>query len=115
MRSYLWCALLLLVVAPARAEAPPQTVKDVWDMVTVHGTRCGYFHTTVQEMERDGKKLYRTTLEMNLLVKRYNAVIPLRIEMSTDETADGKVVALSLTQFLDKGNRVVQTGTVQRG
>src|SRR5438270_12536799 len=101
MRPYLWCGLVLLVVAPARAEAPPKVVKESWDAAYLEGARCGWFRTTVHELDRDGQKVYRTTLEMSLAIKRYGSVIPLRMQTTTDETPDGKVVALSLTQFLD--------------
>jgi hypothetical protein len=112
MRPFLWCGLLLFVAAPARAEAPPKLVKEDWDTAYVEGARCGYFHTTVHEIERDGKKLYRTRQEMSLLVKRYKDVVRLRIESSVDETAEGKVAGVTLTQFTDKGKLAV-TGTVQ--
>ena len=112
MRPYLWWGLLFLVVVPAHAETPPKVVKDSWDAAYMEGARCGYFRTTVHEIERDGQKLYRTTLALNLKIKRYNSIIPLRMETTTDETPEGKVVGLTLTQFLDKG-RLVQTGVVQ--
>src|SRR4051794_18513075 len=92
MRRLLWCGLLLLAVAPARAEAPPKVVKETWDAAYVEGARCGYYRTTTHELERDGKKLYRTTQEINLLVKRYSEVVRLRMESSVDETPEGKVV-----------------------
>jgi hypothetical protein len=112
MRRYLWCGLLFLAVAPAQAEAPPKLVKETWDAAYVEGARCGHFRSAVHEVERDGKKVYRTTQEMNLLVKRYKEVVRLRIESSVDETAEGKVVGLTLTQFTDKGKFAI-TGTVQ--
>jgi Transglutaminase-like superfamily len=112
MRPYLWWGVLFLVVSPARAEAPPKVVKETWDAAYIEGARCGYFRTAVHELERDGQKLFRTTLEMNLRIKRYNSIIPLRMESTTDETPAGQVVGLTLTQFLDKG-RFVQTGVVQ--
>jgi hypothetical protein len=120
MRPFLRCAILFLAVArlwacpgQARAEAPPKLVKETWDTAYVEGARCGYFHTAVHEVERDGKKCYRTSQEMSLLVKRYQEVVRLRIESSVDETAEGKVVALTLTQFTDQGKFTV-TGTVEK-
>ena len=67
--------------------------------------------TTVHALERDGQKLYRTTLEMNMVMKRY-AVARSRIESTVDETAGGKVVGLTLTQFPDKGDKFTITATV---
>jgi hypothetical protein len=111
--SWLCGLVLLFLVPPLRAEpTPPKVIKDSWDAAYLESAKCGYFHTTVVEMERDGRKILRTTLSMNLQVKRYKEVVTLRMESSTDETVDGKVVGLSLTQFLDKDKKLVQTGTV---
>src|SRR5262249_62427862 len=99
MRRYLWCGLLFLAVAPAQAEAPPKLVKETWDAAYVEGARCGHFRSAVHEIERDGKKVYRTTQEMNLLVKRYKEVVRRRSEGSVDETAEGQEVGLPLAQF----------------
>jgi hypothetical protein len=114
MRKYpLWCGVFLLAAAPAWAQpATPRVVEETWDAAYVEGARTGYVHTTVQELRGDGKKVYRTTLAMHLTVRRYHAVVPLRIETSTDETATGQVLGLSLTHFLDKDRRAVQTARV---
>jgi hypothetical protein len=116
MRKYVpWCCLVLLaVVPPLRAEpTPAKLAKETWDAAYLEGAKTGYFHTTVREVtDADGRKLLRTTVAMSLTIKRYNAVVGLRMETSTDETPEGKVVGTSLTQFLDKG-KAVQTGTVE--
>lgn len=113
MRKYLWCGLLFLIVAPLRAEAPAKSVKETWNAVYIEAFRCGYARTTVVELERDGKKYYRTTLEMNMVIKRYDSVVRIRAETTVDETADGKVTGFTLTQFTDKGDKLTMTGTVQ--
>jgi hypothetical protein len=116
MRKYVsWgCLVLLVAVRPLAAEpTPTRLVKETWDAAYLEGAKTGHFHTTVREItEADGRKLLRTTVAMSLTVKRYNAVVQLRMESSTDETPEGKVVGVSLTQFLDKG-KAVQTGTVE--
>jgi hypothetical protein len=115
IRYGMWCGLLLLAVSPAQAQqAEPKLVKETWDAAYVEGTRAGTYHTRTEELERDGRKLVRTTLAMNLKIKRYREVVPLRLEMSTDETPEGKVVGMTLTHFLDKG-KVVQTARVADG
>src|SRR5919202_6714900 len=110
MRKYLvWCVVALLAAAPVRADQkPPRLVEDTWDAAYLEGAKTGYYHTTVHELRRDGQKVLRTTMAMHLTVKRYDAVVALRLETTTDETPSGRVLALSLTQYLDKG-RVVQS------
>jgi len=80
-----------------------KVVKDVWDAVYLEGAKCGHFHTVIWEADRQGKKVLGARLAMDLKVKRYNAVVPLRMETGDEETAEGKVLGLTLTQFLDKG------------
>jgi hypothetical protein len=115
MRKYLvWVGVALLAVAPARAEPvkAAKTVKETWDAVYIEGARCGYVHTLYQEVERGGKKVLVTTLRMNLAIKRYNSVVPVRMELTSEETADGKVLALAQTQYVGK-DRLVQIGRVE--
>jgi Transglutaminase-like superfamily len=116
MRRYvLWCVVsATLFVVPLRAEAPPKVVDESWDAAYLEGAKCGSFHTVTTAIERDGQKLLRTTLSMDLRIRRYNAVVPMRIDTSDDETADGKTVALSMTQYADKTS-LTQIGTVSGG
>src|SRR5581483_943812 len=46
--------------------------------------------------------------------KREGKVVTLRVETGDEETADGKVVAVSLTQFAG-GGKLTQTGRVENG
>jgi hypothetical protein len=119
MRRYVvwWAAVFCVVVpvaVPARAETPPKVVEEQWDAAYLEGAKCGAFRTLTTAFDRDGQKVLRTTLAMDLRIRRYNSVVPLRIETSDDETADGKVLALSMTQFADAGS-LTQTATVNGG
>jgi hypothetical protein len=116
MRRYvLRCAAVaffILALTPStRADVPAKAAVETWDAAYLEGAKCGSFRTVTTTLERDGQKLVRTTLTMDLRIRRYNAVVPLRIETGDDETADGKVIGLSMTQFADKGS-LTQTGTV---
>jgi hypothetical protein len=115
IRYGVWCGVLLLAVTPVRAQPEaPKLVKETWDAAYLEGAKAGYYHTRTEEVERDGRKLVRTTLSMNLRIKRYMEVVPLRLDVSTDETPEGKVVGMALTQHLDKG-KVAQTARVEGG
>ena len=88
MRRYLlWCGVALLAVAPARAQEAPaaKVVLDVWDAAYLEGVKAGHRHTTVQEIDYDGGKAFRTTQTMSLSIKRYNAVVNQRLETATEE------------------------------
>jgi hypothetical protein len=110
------CALLLGPAFPsgaARAETPtPKPVLETWHAAYFEGVKAGHVHTTVQEITQDGARLFRTTRLLSLHIRRYNSIVPLQVEMVCDEKADGKVVALTLTQILDKDKKFVTRGSV---
>jgi hypothetical protein len=95
------------------SEALPSVVSEMWDAAFLEGNQIGFFHTTTREVELDGKKLLRTTLEMDLTIKRYNAVARLRMENGTEETESGKVLAVFMTQYLDAGQKLILKGIVE--
>jgi hypothetical protein len=111
-RYLLWCGVALLTAAPVRAQAP-RVVLDLWDAAYIDGAKMGYQHTTVEKSERDGQTIYRTSKLIHLTVKRYNAISTQRMATGTEETADGKVVGVSVTHYLDGGREITQTGRVE--
>jgi transglutaminase-like putative cysteine protease len=120
MKRYFMCcgvALLLTTPLPAQqqAAAAPKIVLDVWDAVYLDGAKMGYQRTTVEERQRDGQKIFHTTRDMRLTLKRYGSVITQRFALSTDETTEGKVVATSMTIDLDKDRKLEQSGRVENG
>lgn len=115
MRTWLgWCFSVILLTAPARADDTPQgkLLRDTWDAAYLASGKVGYYHTTVREIERDGEKRLRTTLELRLTLRRFDATVQLRAEQGTEETADGTVTAVFSRMFLDKGQELVMNGEV---
>lgn len=121
MRNYArWCLGLVLISAPVAAappqpegKAPTKTVEDVWDAAYLKGNRAGYVHTIFREVDVAGQKVLRGTMELNLTVKRFRAVVELRMLTGDDETADGKVLAVSMKQFLGKEQALEMHGAVE--
>jgi hypothetical protein len=104
---------LLAFAAPLPAADPaPKLLQDTWHSAYFGGVKAGYVHTTVQELKRDGQKLYRITRELTINIQRGGEVVPLRIEAMTEEKPDGKVVALGLTQFAGE-KKIVLKGKVE--
>jgi transglutaminase-like putative cysteine protease len=113
-RALPWIGVVLLIVPALGAEPTPKPVKETWDAVYIEGAKAGYFHTTVREIERDGQKLLACTQAMSLGVKREGKVVTLRVETGDEETPDGAVVGVSLTQYGGDG-KLTQTGRVEDG
>jgi hypothetical protein len=99
--------------AADQPRAAGKIVADYWDAAYLPGGRAGYVHTSVRELERDGKKILRTTAELNLTVKRFRETAQLRMETGTDETPQGKVVGVFMRQYLGWGKSLTITGTVR--
>lgn len=115
MRRYSgWCLGLVLLVSPVRAAEPAgRIVHETWDAAFLDGYKAGFFHTLVRAVERDGKKLLCTNMEMDLTVKRFNDTANLRMETGSEETEYGKVTGVSMKHFLAKAQQLVLTGTVE--
>jgi hypothetical protein len=113
-RIGLCCLGLLLVVVPARADEPAgRPVQDLWDAAYINGVRTGYVHTSVREIERDGSRLLHTKIVFDMTLKRFEDVIRMHSESGTDETPDGKVVGVFLSNRQGKKQTMVVTGTVR--
>jgi transglutaminase-like putative cysteine protease len=114
-----WCFGLVLVGVSAipgpRAAADPQgkVVEETWDAAYLQGGKAGFVRTTVRQVQAEDQKLFRTTMELNLTVKRFNQSANLRMETGTDETEDGRVTAVVMRQYLGKEQQLVVRGTVQ--
>jgi len=104
----------LLGLAPVRAGDPPgKLVLDHWDAVYLEGGKSGYVHTTVVELERQGQKILRTTVDLQLTVKRNGQVLPLQAQTGTEETPEGKVVGTFMRQVLGPTKELNIVGLVK--
>src|SRR5262249_22653928 len=65
------------------------------------------------EKERDGKKVFVTTQDMELKVLRDGTVVTLRMGAGCEELADGTILAVSATQYLGS-MKVTLYGKVER-
>jgi hypothetical protein len=101
---------------PAAAEPQARTAyPDVWNAAYLEGSKAGFVHTWVREMERDGQKLLRITTEMNLIIRRGQGKVQMRMQTGDEETPEGKVTAVFMTQFEQDKERLVLKGTVADG
>lgn len=106
--------LVLLAICQTSALAQPEgkLVKEYWDAAFLEGQKSGFVRTTTYEKERGGQKFLHTNIELNLTLKRYHAVVNLRMESGAEETPGGRVTKVFVRQFLGAGQELNLTGTV---
>lgn len=101
--------------SPGLGDQSGKVVQDTWEAAYyLDGSRAGNIHTEVRETETPEGPVYHHHVVMNLLVRRYGAVVPMKMEQSTVESAEGKVLGLGMVQHLDQGSQVLK-GRVEGG
>src|SRR5947209_5330544 len=103
--------LILAAAAAVRSEPAGDVVEEIWEVAHIDGVKVGFLHTTVRAKEVNGAKQLRASAELELSFKRNNALMKLRMEQGTEETADGKVTGVFMKQ--DAGKQLVLFGTVE--
>ncbi len=109
----LTCLGWLLGICLLGPDNPP-AVLETWETAYLDGARIGYCKTSVQTLGEGAERRVRTTTALELALRRNTALVRLRVEHATEETPEGKVVAL-LVRYLHDG--VVQlrlVGTLER-
>ncbi len=115
MRTLCASGLVALVATlPLRADAPAAAVvRDTWEAAYLEGGKAGYVHTEVRRTGAPDRPVFRSTVEMELSVRRFNDIVRLRMQTGTEETADGRVTAVSMTQELGKDQQLIMRGLVE--
>lgn len=80
------------------AAAPDKVLYESWQVAYLDGHKIGHGHLlSVRTQNKEGKQVIRTTHDLELVMKRYGSVMPIRQEQSCEETPDGKVLSLEST------------------
>jgi transglutaminase-like putative cysteine protease len=115
MTRYGLCSAVLLLAGASPCLAEGKPLLETWQAGYFEGLKVGHIHTVSRETTRGGKKVIRTLQQMELVIKRYGSVLPVHIEQVSEETSDGKVLSLQLTQYLAKDAKRTTTGVVKGG
>jgi hypothetical protein len=103
-----------LALGPVHAGDPKgKLVLDHWDAIYLEGAKSGHVNTTVVELDRNGQKIFRTTVDFQLKVKRFDQVLQLQAQTGTDETPKGKVVGTFMRQVLGANKEQIIVGLVK--
>lgn len=108
----LWTMTLPALAGQALGQPRPRVVEDHWDAAYLEGGKAGYVRTLVEELTPGGRSVFRTTVALKLTVKRFNQVIEIGMDTGTTETAEGKVIATFMRQYLGKNKTLEILGTV---
>jgi transglutaminase-like putative cysteine protease len=92
--------------------AEPEPVYESWQAAYLQGLKIGHTHTRTIELKRGRLKVFETTRTMHLTVRRYKAIAQVEVELTCEETPEGKVLAMSSTQSLGKG-KMITTARVE--
>src|SRR5262249_40384716 len=77
--------------------------------------KIGHIHLTSAPVDRDGKKLIRTTKELRFEIARDSSKAEMKADVSSDEDAEGKVHAIKAKLWLGKDRVQVLDSTVIEG
>jgi transglutaminase-like putative cysteine protease len=108
--------LVLLIGAVARGGAAEEgrVVEEIWEIASLDRARIGSVHTTVRSTGAGKAERLRAASELNLTLRRYGALVRLRMEHGTEETAEGKAVGVFMRQYHAAGKQLVVNGTLDR-
>src|SRR5215510_10536553 len=115
MPRWLPIGVVLLAALPTcqAGQVKGKLVLETWDACYLEGNRAGFVRTATYEMTQGSQKFLRTTVELQLTVKRFNQVIQLRVQSGNDETPEGAVIGTMLRQVLGQNKELTITGSVK--
>ena len=113
MTRYLTGCVFLFAVASQATEPKGGIVRETWDAAYLDNAKAGYVHTSTRAVDSDGQQILRTTMVLDLTVKRFNDLIHLHMESGDDETEKGQVTGIFMKQPLGKNQNLIVKGTVE--
>ncbi len=104
---------------PKSDEGPATTTpqghpKQWWEAVYAGGTKIGWGHTALVDIEENGRKLQQVDSQNHLAVDRDRQRTTIDITTRSIETPDGKLLRFE-TEMLTGASRTVMTGRVADG
>jgi transglutaminase-like putative cysteine protease len=114
-----WLCVLGVVVAGSGgglcAGTADRVVEEIWEEARIEDARVGYVHTLVEEVDAGTAKRLRATATLDLTLRRYGSIVRLRTEQGTEETAEGRVVAVFLRQGQEGSRQLDLRGELEDG
>jgi hypothetical protein len=103
------------VGAISAAEPAGKVIRESWDAAFLDGEKSGHFHTTIRELTRGGQTIITTTRELELSVRRQGQIATIKAQTGDEESPDGKLLGVWMTQMLGTNVQVKLSGRVVGG
>jgi hypothetical protein len=114
-RPATYFVLLLLTGIASASVSAGELLEETWEVAQLDGSRVGYVHATVHDRETAMGRRLTATRELVLGIRRRNALVQVRMEQGTEETADGKVVGVFMRQYQGDRRQLDLRGRVEDG
>ncbi len=88
--------LLVLHAAPVRAEAEGTVLREEWHALYVNGRKCGHQHYVTRPVRKDGRLLFRTSIEQAFSIRRGGMTLQFDVDKTVTEDESGLVVSFRL-------------------
>ena len=88
------CVILGLAVTlfvPNLDAAEKATPEESWSVMYMGGKRIGYSKVLVETVDHEGLPLIKTSVLVNMTIKRFNQTLVMKQYLDTEETADGQL------------------------
>lgn len=106
-----WC--LCWSIACAGLAAEPVRDEEAWDVMLMGKDRIGHVHSSVKNVEVDGRKILRTEIDSVTAMQRFGQKIQIRIQMLMDETPEGELLSFESTQQNPPADTTKKVGRIK--
>lgn len=110
LRFLLGFGLILTSLTGGQETARASSPDESWSVLYMGGKRIGYSRVLVETVDQDGVSVTKTSVMMNMTIKRFGQTLVMKQFLDTDETADGE-----LRHFRSEMANPPATSTVTKG
>ena len=116
MRASFGCFVALALWATtASAQPAGKLVRETWDAAFLDGEKAGHYHTEVREIKQNGESILRVSRSLRLTIKRNRELARIEAETGDEETSDGRLLGVFMTQGLGSDQQLKLSGKVKNG
>lgn len=101
-------------VDAADAVIGGRLIEESWEAYSIQGTRVGYAHVTIREVEEAGQKLVRTASDLHMTLKRDGQTVKQQIALTSWDTPAGELVRFESSLTAGPG-RILSQGRASAG